>query len=93
MRRVEYDIFASYPIQHLKKKKYFYEICDKNNLLTIVGTSEKDRINKIKNKQFEIIVVGNVGRIEEIATESSLTVMVYHGIGLKQHIIMILLKE
>ena len=38
----------------------------------------------MNNKQFEIIVVGNVGRIEEIATKSSLTVMVYHGIGLKQ---------
>ena len=84
-RRVEYDIFASIPHSIAKEEKnIFYKICDENNLITIVGSSEKDRINKIKNKQFEIIVVGNVGRIEEIAAKSSLTVMVYHGIGLKQ---------
>ena len=35
-------------------------------------------------KKFDIIIVGNVGKIEKIAAENTLTVMVYHGIGLKQ---------
>ncbi|GIS71460.1 MAG: hypothetical protein CM1200mP10_10370 [Candidatus Neomarinimicrobiota bacterium] len=38
----------------------------------------------LKERKFQIIIVGNVGKIEQIADPSTLTIMVYHGIGLKQ---------
>ena len=84
-RRVEYEIFGSIPYSIPKEEKdIFYQICNDNDILTIVGNSEQDRIQTIKNKRFDVIIVGNIGKIEEIAANHSLTVMVYHGIGLKQ---------
>ena len=84
-RRGSYEIFASIPYSIPKQEKdIFYQICNEENILTIVSNSEQDRIEVIKNKKFDIIIVGNVGRIEEIAANHSLAVMVYHGIGLKQ---------
>ena len=84
-RRDDYKIFASIPDSISKdEKEIFYQICNDHNILTIVGNGEQDRIQAIKNKEFDVIIVGNVGKIEEIAANHSLTVMVYHGIGLKQ---------
>jgi len=84
-RRGNYEIFSSIPDSISKdEKEIFYQICNGNNILTIVGNGEQDRMQAIKNKEFDIIIVGNVGKIEEIAANHSLTVMVYHGIGLKQ---------
>ena len=48
-RRVEYDIFASIPHSIAKEEKnIFYKICDENNFITIVGSSEKIESIKLK---------------------------------------------
>ena len=84
-RRTVYEIYASIPHYMLKEEiGIFNQICNDNNILTVANNNEEDRIQTIINKEFDIIIVGNVGNIEKIATDNTLTVMVYHGIGLKQ---------
>ena len=84
-RRTEYEIYASIPHYMPKEEiRIFNQICNDNNILTVANNNEEDRIQTIINKEFDIIIVGNVGNIEKIATDNTLTVMVYHGIGLKQ---------
>ena len=84
-RRGSYEIFTSIPDSIPKQEKnIFYQICNEQDISTIVSNDEYDRIQVIKNKKFDIIIVGNIGQIEEIAANHSLVVMVYHGIGLKQ---------
>ena len=84
-RRTVYEIYASIP-HYMPKEEIgiFNQICNDNNILTFANNNEEDRIQTIINKKFDIIIVGNVGNIEKIATDNTLTVMVYHGIGLKQ---------
>ena len=55
-----------------------------NNISTITAINETARVEMLKERKFQIIIVGNVGKIEQIADPSTLTIMVYHGIGLKQ---------
>ena len=84
-RRGTYEIFTSIPDSIPKQEKnIFYQICNEQDISTIVSNDEQDRIQVIKNKKFDIIIIGNIGQIEEIAANHSLVVMVYHGIGLKQ---------
>ena len=84
-RRGSYEIFTSIPDSIPKQEKnIFYQICNEQDISTIVSNDEYDRIQVIKNKKFDIIIIGNIGQIEEIAANHSLVVMVYHGIGLKQ---------
>ena len=42
------------------------------------------RISKIKEKSFDIIIVGNIGQLKKVVNDNELTVMIYHGIGLKK---------
>ena len=85
INRAEYDIFASIPHSMPNEEiDIFNRICNDNNIEIISSNNEEDRIQTIRNKKFDIIIVGNVGKIEKIAAENTLTVMVYHGIGLKQ---------
>ena len=56
-RRVEYEIFASIPYSIPKEEKdIFFQICNDNDILTLVGNSEQDRIQTIKNKRFDVII-------------------------------------
>ncbi len=85
INRAEYDISASIPHSMPNEEiDIFNRICNDNNIEIISSNNEEDRIQTIRNKKFDIIIVGNVGKIEKIAAENTLTVMVYHGIGLKQ---------
>ena len=58
--------------------------CKENEISTITAINETTRVEKLKERKFQIIIVGNVGKIEQIADPSTLAIMVYHGIGLKQ---------
>lgn len=49
----------------------------------IAAPTEEVRIQTLASRQFEVIIVGNVGQLHQIAGPRSLAVMVYHGIGLK----------
>ena len=60
-KRKKYEIFASIPYMMNKEEKFtFINACNKLNIDTIVAESEELRISKIKEKSFDIIVVGNI---------------------------------
>ena len=84
-KRKKYKIFASMPsMMDKEEKSTFISACKKINIDTIVAESEELRISKIKEKSFDVIVVGNVGQLMKVINDNELTVMIYHGIGLKQ---------
>ena len=84
-RRGNYEIVASIPA-HMpeSEQSVFYDGCDDLHIDTIRKDREQDRIQDIRNKAFDVIMVGNVGQLNEIVNDNTLAVMVYHGIGLKQ---------
>jgi len=80
-----YEIYASIPLtMPLEERDIFSDVCKENEISTITAINETTRVEKLKERKFQIIIVGNVGKIEQIADPSTLVIMVYHGIGLKQ---------
>ena len=80
-----YEIYASIPLtMPLEERDIFSDVCKENEISTITAINETTRVKKLKERKFQIIIVGNVGKIEQIADPSTLAIMVYHGIGLKQ---------
>ncbi len=80
-----YEIYASIPLtMPLEERDIFSDVCKENEISTITAINETTRVKKLKGRKFQIIIVGNVGTIEQIADPSALVIMVYHGIGLKQ---------
>ncbi|MBT3217046.1 MAG: hypothetical protein HOD97_08405 [Candidatus Marinimicrobia bacterium] len=49
----------------------------------IHAETEQDRLEALKNAKFDIVVVGNIGRLNQIVADHTIAVLVYHGIGLK----------
>lgn len=49
----------------------------------ITGEIERERIDTLKKGDYDVILVGNVGRLNEIVADKTIAVLVYHGIGLK----------
>ena len=84
-RRQGYQLAASIPktIDSFEQKRFAQELADLR-IEFITGESEAARTRLLRDKGFDVIIIGNVGRLHDIATEHSLVVMVYHGIGLKQ---------
>ena len=84
-RRGGYEIFSSIPA-HMPQSEQstFFNGCDALGIETIRSDDEQNRIQSIREKSFDVVMVGNVGQLNEIVTASTLAVMVYHGIGLKQ---------
>ena len=82
--RLRYDIYASMPIRSSKTEhKRFLESCKNAGVKAIESDNERNRINEIKKNEFSIIIIGNIGQLNHLATSKALVVMVYHGIGLK----------
>ena len=80
-----YEIYASIPLtMPLEERNIFSDVCKENKIATITAINETTRVEKLKERKFQIIIVGNVGKIKQIADPSTLAIMVYHGIGLKQ---------
>ena len=80
-----YEIYASIPLtMPLEERDIFSDVCKENEISTITAINETTRVKKLKERKFQIIIVGNVGKIEQIADPNTLAIMVYHGIGLKQ---------
>ena len=80
-----YDIYVSIP-QYMqeRERKLCYSACSSMEIKVINADLEAARIEEIKSANFDVIVVGNVGQLRKIVSESTIAVMVYHGIGLKQ---------
>jgi len=84
-KRGQYEIFASIPYMMDEKEKYiFVNACNKLNIDTIIEESEELRLSKIKDNSFDVVIVGNVGQLNKIIDDREVSVMIYHGIGLKQ---------
>ena len=85
-KRNEYKIIASISnIADKEEKNIFLETCKKLNIDTIIEEIESERILKIKEYEFDVVIVGNIGQLNKIVdSDDVLTVMIYHGIGLKQ---------
>ena len=83
--RGDYEIFVSMP-QYMQERErnLFYNAANDIGLELIKTESEEDRIDNIKSKNFDVMIVGNVGQLTKIVSESTVAVMVYRGIGLKQ---------
>lgn len=80
-----YDIYLSMPqYMHERERKLFYSACSSMDLSVITAGDEVNRVKIIKSTKFDIIVVGNVGQLTKIISGYTLSVMIYHGIGLKQ---------
>ena len=84
-KRGNYDIQISMP-QYIntRERNLFKSACDNLDLSIINAEDEESRIEKILSIQFDVIIVGNVGQLNKLVSGSTLAVMVYHGIGLKQ---------
>ena len=84
-RRGGYRLASSIPrTVHPKEQARFAEELGHHETELISGNSELARVQALKGRGFDVIIVGNVGQLHEIAAENSLVIMVYHGIGLKQ---------
>ncbi len=83
-RRCGYQLAASIPktIDSFEQKRFAEELAGLE-IEFITGESEAARTRLLWDKGFDVIIIGNVGRLHDIAAEHSLVVMVYHGIGLK----------
>ena len=84
-KRGNYDIYISMP-QYInnREKVLFQSACELLKLNVISSADEELRIEKIISTKFDVIIVGNVGQLNKIVSQSTIAVMVYHGIGLKQ---------
>ena len=83
--RNKYEIFFSMPqYMDISERTLFYDACSSFDGVVIRSEDEERRIEKIKSLNFDVIIVGNVGQLNKIVSKSTLAVMVYHGIGLKQ---------
>ena len=84
-KRGGFNISASIPQKMPKdEQKIFYHACSNLGISIIKALNEEDRIEKIKEENFDVILVGNVGQLNHLTSKKTITVMVYHGIGLKQ---------
>jgi len=80
-----YDIYVSMPkYMQERERELCYGACSSMGIQVINADLEATRVEEIKSANFDVIVVGNVGQLRKIVSESTIAVMVYHGIGLKQ---------
>ena len=83
-KRRNYDIQVSIPKRDSRSEEIqLMDICKKMKIQFIQSENEQRRLRAIIDQQFDIIFVGNVGQLKEIASDTTITIMVYHGIGLK----------
>lgn len=79
-----FDIYFS---AFIDKDKTEYELITKvirdwkNKFIT--GSTEKERIKNILNKNFDITIFGKSAHAEDYCSENTIAVLLYHGIGVK----------
>ena len=81
----DFEIYVSMPRRNLTlQQSILIKECGNLSIQFITADSEPKRVEKIYNEGFDIIVVGNVGKLNKIVNDKTIAIMVYHGIGLKQ---------
>ena len=84
-KRRDYELSASIPrTVSAQEQEHFANAISKLDVQPITADTEDSRIARLHGHDFDVVLVGNIGRLRDIVTEGSLAVMVYHGIGLKQ---------
>lgn len=84
-KRERYNITATIPYDTAQREKnIFKNALEDLDIILIQPGNEKQRIKKIINDTFDVVIVGNIGNLNKIVNNKTLAVMVYHGIGLKQ---------
>ncbi|MFH1850933.1 MAG: CDP-glycerol glycerophosphotransferase family protein [Candidatus Neomarinimicrobiota bacterium] len=84
-RRGGYDIALSLSRKTTPSEQVsFRQVTGGLNITVIDAPAEAARQEKLAIGTYDVIFIGNVGGIRNIAGPKSLVVMVYHGIGLKQ---------
>lgn len=80
-----YEISASIPkTVDIWEQEHFANAISKLDIEFVTADDERSRIETLRDRDYDVVIVGNVGKLERIVTQNSLAVMVYHGIGLKQ---------
>lgn len=83
--RKNYNIEVSMPYRGLTmQQNILNNECARLSIPFITADTESNRIDKIRKKSFDIVIVGNVGKLNMIVNDKTIAIMVYHGIGLKQ---------
>jgi len=84
-RSNQHDIFLSLNESvSQSEKKVFIQECERLGVERIHGNFEPQRRRILKEMNFDLIFIGNKSSISAIKGNNSFSVMVYHGIGLKQ---------
>ncbi|UCH63016.1 MAG: CDP-glycerol glycerophosphotransferase family protein [Fidelibacterota bacterium] len=84
-RRSGYRIAASISrTVHPTEQEIFAQEMANLGIEFITGESEEARTSILRKEAFDVVIVGNVGRLNDIVAGHSLAVMVYHGTGLKR---------
>ena len=80
-----YTVHASMPRRSSDvQQTILSQACSELDVVFVAADSEPDRIEKIIREAYDVVMVGNIGQLKQIVLPDALTVMVYHGIGLKQ---------
>lgn len=83
--REGFDISISIPCGMSEfEKNGIKKAAQKFEVQYIDGFNEGDRRNNLRKEGFDAVIVGNVGSMEDIVSNDTIAVMIYHGIGLKQ---------
>ena len=81
----DFEIYVSMPRRNLTiQQSILIKECNNLSIQFITADSELKRVEKIYNEAFDIIIVGNVGKLNNLVNDKTIAIMVYHGIGLKQ---------
>ncbi len=84
-RRNQYDIHVSIPKRSsCFEQNILMKVCNDIDIRFITANSEVQRIKNIFSEKYDIIIVGNIGKLNKIVRKGTKAIMVYHGIGLKQ---------
>ena len=80
-----YSLSASIPhIINDLERQHVREAVEKIGVEFIDGDNEMARQTELRNRKFDVIIVGVPGMLEKEVSENTVAVMVYHGIGLKE---------
>lgn len=78
-------IEVSQPIRNSKEELYALKKNCKNLEIEFIEYQNEDmRTQNLKRRNYDVIIVGNVGQLNALVHKDTIAVMVYHGIGLKQ---------